>query len=201
LAGAPSPPLPDLVAAGLHGLEYLGFLVALGWLVIRRLARLSPRIGWAEPRPAVIAAGVAAGAVGLIATWPPRSILIGAVHLLSAGIWAGGILAMAMLRPPGGWDGSEGRLLIERFARVAVIAFGVTALTGVLQATDRIHDVSDLWTSAYGRVLSFKVAGVLAMGVLALGWRRGLPVAPLDAAVAVLVVAATAVLAAFPVRA
>ena len=141
------------------------------------------------------------GAIGLVATWPPRSVLIGAVHLLSAGIWAGGIFSLAMLRPPGGWNSAEGRLLIERFARVAVIAFGVTALTGVLQATDRIRDVSDLWTSAYGLVLSFKVAGVLVMGGLSLAWRRGLAVGRLDAAVGVLVVAATALLAAFPVRA
>jgi putative copper export protein len=115
-------------------------------------------------------------------------------------MWAGGILAMALLRPPGGWTGPEARPLIERFARVAVIAFGVTVLTGVLRATDRIHDFADLWTSTYGLLLLFKVAGVLAMALLSLAWRRGLPVARLDAAVTVVVVAATALLAAFPVR-
>jgi putative copper export protein len=197
----PSPPQRELVAAAFHWLEYLGLLVAIGSLVVRRLAHLRPRIEWAEPPAIAVPAGLGAGAIGLVATWPPQSILLGGVHLLSAGMWAGGVLAMAMLRPPGGWNGAEARLLIERFARVALIAFGVTVLTGVLRATDRLHDFADLWTTAYGIVLLLKAGGVLAMSLLSLGWRRGLPVARLDAAAAVLVVAATAVLAAFPVPA
>ena len=140
--------------------------------------------------------GATAGAVGLLAAGPPRSLLIGSVHLLSAGMWGGGILAIAFLRPPGGWRGVEGRLLIERFARVAVIAFAVTAFTGVIQATDRLRDVSDLWTTAYGLVLSSKVAWVAVMGALSLAWRRGLAVGRLDAAAVIVVVVATAVLAA-----
>lgn len=189
---------PDLVAAAFHLLEFLGLLVAVGSLVVRRLAALSPRIDWAQAPLAIPVAGAVAGVVGLVATGPPRSLLIGSVHLVSAGIWAGGILTMTFLRPPQGWGGADARLLLERFARVALIAFGVTALTGVIQATDRIHDVSDLWSTAYGLVLSFKVLGVAAMGALSLAWRRGLPLARLDAAAAVIVVGATALLAAFP---
>jgi len=75
----------------------------------------------------------------------------------------------------------------------------VTALTGVLRATDQLHEVADLWTTSYGAVLALKSAGVAVMLVLSLlAWRRGLPVARAEAGVAVLVVAATAVLAAFP---
>lgn len=165
---------------------------------MRRLATLEPRIDWARPPLVIPAAGAVAGVVGIVATGPPRSLLIGSVHLLAAGIWAGGILTMAFLRPPQGWRGADASLLVERFARVALIAFGVTALTGVIQATDRLHDVSDLWTTAYGLVLSFKVLGVAAMGALSLAWRRGLPVARLDAGAAIVVVGTTALLAAFP---
>jgi hypothetical protein len=51
-------------------------------------------------------------------------------------------------------------------------------------------------------VLALKSSGVAIMLVLSvLAWRRGLPVARLEAGLAVLVIAATAVLAAFPVRA
>jgi putative copper export protein len=166
--------------------------------VVRRLASLQPRIEWARIPPWIALAGAIAGAAGVVATGAPRSPLIGTVHFLSAGIWAGGVVVMAALRPPQGWRGVEGRMLIERFARVAVIAFTVTALTGVIQATDRLQDVSDLWTTPYGVVLTVKVAGVAVMGAVSLAWRRGLPVAHLDALVALLVVAATAVLAAFP---
>ena len=122
-----------------------------------------------------------------------------ALHVLSAGMWAGGILALATLQPPGGWRGAEARMLLDRFASVALIAFAVTALTGVLRATEQLHGLSDLWETSYGLVLTLKAVGVGIMVVLsALAWRRGVPVARVEAAVMVLVVAATAVLASFP---
>jgi len=85
-------------------------------------------------------------------------------------------------------------MLLQRFGRVAFIAFGVTALTGVLRASELLHDVTDLWTTTYGVVLALKLAGVLVMLALAPLWRRG----PAEAYTAVVVVAATALLAAFP---
>jgi len=93
-------------------------------------------------------------------------------------------------------------MLLERFGRIALIAFGITALTGLLRATEQLNAVSDLWTTTYGLVLSFKSMGVLVMLALsALAWRRGLPVAGVEAGVAVVVVGATALLAAFPLPA
>jgi putative copper resistance protein D len=114
-------------------------------------------------------------------------------------MWAGGIIALATLRPLGGWRGEEGRALLDRFSRVAPLAFAITALTGVLRATEELSAVTDLWTTPYGAVLSLKTVGVLVMLVLSwLAWRRGLPVARLEAAIALLVIAATALLAAYP---
>lgn len=122
-----------------------------------------------------------------------------ALHVLSAGMWAGGILALATLRPPDGWRGAQARTLLDRFSGVALIAFAVTALTGVLRATEQLHGLGDLWQTTYGAVLALKTVGVGIMLVLSsLAWRRGLPVARVEAALTVLVVAATAVLAAFP---
>ena len=121
-----------------------------------------------------------------------------ALHVLSGGMWAGGILALATLRPPGGWRGAEARALLDRFAGVALIAFAVTALTGVLRATEQLHGLADLWTTYYGIVLALKSVGVGAMLLLSLAWRRGLPVARFEAGVAALVVAATAIPASFP---
>jgi putative copper export protein len=150
--------------------------------------------------PAALAAALLPFAGHAAAVNPPGGAeLADALHVLSAGMWAGGILALATLQPPGGWRGVEARLLLDRFAGVALIAFAVTALTGVLRATDQLHEVADLWTTSYGAVLALKSAGVAVMLVLSLlAWRRGLPVARAEAGVAVLVVAATAVLAAFP---
>src|SRR5205807_8807535 len=106
------------------------------------------------------------------------------------------------LRPPDGWRGGEARTLLGRFGRVAFIAFGITALTGLLRATEQLNAVGDLWTTTYGLVLTFKSAGVLVMLALsALAWRRGLPVAGVEAGVAGGAVGAAALLAAFPLPA
>jgi copper transport protein len=128
--------------------------------------------------------------------------LADALHVLSAGMWAGGILALASLRPPDGWRSPQARMLLERFAGVALIAFAVTALTGVLRATEELATLSDLWTTSYGLVLTLKSLGVVVMLTLSsLAWRRGLPVARVEAGVATLVIALTALLAAFPLPA
>jgi len=124
-----------------------------------------------------------------------------ALHVLSAGMWAGGILALASLQPSDGWRSPEARMLLERFGRVALIAFGVTALTGLLRATEQLSDVSDLWTTTYGVVLMLKSAGVLAMLAASLAWRRGWPAGGAEAVLATAVVGATALLAAFPLPA
>jgi putative copper export protein len=123
------------------------------------------------------------------------------IHVLSAAMWGGGILALAGLRPPEGWRSQDARALVGRFERVAQVAFSVTALTGLLRATEQLQDVNDLWTTAYGEVLASKILGVLAMLAVSLAWRRGSPLARADAAVTIAVVGLTALLAAFPLPA
>jgi putative copper resistance protein D len=142
-----------------------------------------------------------AGHAAAVRPGPAGAEFADALHVLSAGMWAGGILALATLRPPDGWRGGEARTLLDRFAGVALIAFAVTALTGVLRAAEQLHGLGDLWQTSYGVVLSLKSVGVGIMLVLSsLAWRRGLPVARVEAALTVLVVAATAVMASFPTQ-
>jgi len=130
---------------------------------------------------------------------PVPAIIDEAIHVVSAGMWAGGIVVLAALHPPGGWRGEEGRELIERFGRVAILALAITALTGVLRATQELTAVSDLWATGYGAVLAAKSAGVLAMAAMsALTWRRGLPLARVEAALGLAVIGASGLLAAFP---
>jgi putative copper export protein len=151
--------------------------------------------------PVGFAAAIALGFGGhaVNAEQPVPAILIDALHVLSAGAWAGGILTLATLRPPAGWASGEGRAMLQRFGGVAAIAFAVTALTGVLRATETLGDVGMLWTTGYGLVLLAKTAGVVAMlAMSAVTWRRGVPLARAEAGLALAVLAATAVLAALP---
>jgi putative copper export protein len=88
---------------------------------------------------------------------------------------------------------------LRRFGGLALIAFAALAVTGLIQAAEQLRDVSDLWTSAYGVVLATKTAGVAAMlAMSAVTWRRGVPLARAEAAVALAVVATSALLVAFP---
>jgi len=185
----------------------LGAGGAVGWVQVVRVAAEGGALalcllGRPLVAPLVLFAAAALAFAGHAAQVTPAAgpMFADALHVLSAGAWAGGIMALATLQPPGGWSGPEGRTLLARFGRVAVIAFAVTAMTGVLNATSQLRDLSDLWTTSYGLVLSAKSAGVLFMLVLsALAWRRGFGAVRLEAAIAVLVVAATALLAAYPV--
>jgi putative copper export protein len=259
------PSAADLVIGVLRWVEYAGLIYVIGVFVVRRLAALSPQIGWARPpmerglavalvggfgvvvAQAIVAGHSLSGAMDFVtgdAGWrvarvaaeagafalcvmgrrfvapftlfaaaslafaghaaaqgqPAGPIFADAVHVLSAGVWAGGIMALATVRPPRGWSGEEARVLLARFGRVALIAFAITAMTGVLAAVSTLSDFSDLWTTPYGLVLSVKSAGVLVMVVLStLAWRRGLGLVRLEAGFAILVLAATAVLAMTPI--
>jgi len=139
-------------------------------------------------------AGHAAGAQPVV-----PAILVDELHVASAGIWAGGVLVLARLRPPEGWHSPQGQDLLTRFGRVAMVAFAFTALTGLLRATEEVTGFSDLWQTVYGVVLVAKSVGVLAMlAFAAVTWRRGVPLARSDALAALAVMAATGLLAAFP---
>ena len=129
------------------------------------------------------------------------SIIVAELHVVSAGMWAGGVVVLATLHPPDGWRSPQGQDLLTRFGRVAMVAFAFTALTGLIRAGEQLTGAADLWTTAYGAALLLKSAGVLAMLTLAaLTWRRGVPFARTDAVAALAVMTATGLLAAIPVH-
>lgn len=195
-AGAPA---PDGIAA------YLGSGPA-GWTRLGRVAAEVAAVVVALRRPRLAALPLGAALVALAASGhasavrpAPLGVAVTVLHLASAGLWAGGILALAVQRPPDGWRAREGRRLLARFSPVAVAAFAVTAATGVLQGTEELNGPGDLVATAYGQVLGLKALAVLAMVPLSvLAWRRLLPKPRLEAALALAVVAASALLAAFP---
>ena len=149
----------------------------------------------------LIVAFVALAASGHAAAVDPRWLGIGAdaLHLLSAGLWAGGVLALVTLRPPDGWRESQGRALLNRFTPVALVAFSVTVAAGVVRGFQELHTLAHLVRSSYGLVLSLKVLGVLVMAQLSwFAWKRIVGSFRAEAAVAILVVGLAGVLAAFP---
>jgi copper transport protein len=149
----------------------------------------------------VLLAVVALAAAGHAAAVRPRwwGISVDALHLAAAGLWAGGIVALAVVRPAGGWRQPQGRLLLDRFTPVAFVAFLVTVGAGVLRGTQELTGFAELFTTSYGAVLWFKVLAVAAMVPLSiLAWRRITGSPRLEALTALVVIGAAALLAAYP---
>src|SRR5207249_4742360 len=89
-----------------------GLLGAIGSLVVRRLGQMTPKIQWANPSLRIPLVAALAGVLGLVVSAPrsvlPRLDLAVVVHVLAAGMWAGGIMALASRRPPAGrWRASR----------------------------------------------------------------------------------------------
>jgi copper transport protein len=198
LLAAPAPSAGAIV-------EYLAGGVP-GLARVIRLAGEAVALGAVPFGPGVVAlplmtALVALAAAGHAAAVRPAWFGIGAdgLHLLAAGLWAGGILALATVRPPGGWRSSAARCLLDRFTPVALPAFVATVGFGVLRGIQELDGFGDLLSSSYGQVLDAKMLAVLAMLPLSLlAWRRRLARPRLEAAVAVVVIGAASLLAAYP---
>jgi copper transport protein len=136
-------------------------------------------------------------AAGVDPAW--YGIGLDAVHLFAAGLWAGGIAALAVVRPPGGWRSSDARVLLARFTPVALAAFAATVVAGGLEAIAQLGSIQALFDTAYGRVLLVKMALVAVMLPLsAMAWRLKRPHVRIEAALAAGVVAVAALLASFP---
>jgi copper transport protein len=128
-----------------------------------------------------------------------QGIAVNAAHLAAAGVWAGGIMALALLKVTGRWQGA-GQELLPRFSRVAPWAFLMSVALGVVQAAQLLGGLDQVLSTPYVLTLVVKALAVAAMIPLSLlGWRRIRVSVRAEAALAVAVVAAAAALAAYPV--
>ncbi|MFC6153024.1 cytochrome c oxidase assembly protein [Nocardioides yefusunii] len=91
------------------------------------------------------------------------------LHVVAAVVWTSGIAALwALLVLP---ETERGRAT-RRFSALAGWCFGVTAVTGAINAWVRLGEFSDLFTSGYGRAALLKLVILVGLGVLAARLRR-----------------------------
>lgn len=197
LVAAPTPSLSAVWSYLGTGLPGLARLVRLGLEALALVAAIGGTAWlWIFVAAALVALAAAGHAAAIQPAW--WGITVDAVHLLAAGLWVGGILALATLRPPGGWGSTSGHSLLSRFSPVAAGAFAVTVGFGAVQAFLELGGIQPLVRTSYGSALLVKVALVGAMVPLSLrAWRRR-PLPRTEALVAVLVIGAAALLAAYP---
>jgi cytochrome c oxidase assembly factor CtaG/putative copper export protein len=87
-----------------------------------------------------------------------------AVHLVSAVVWFGGLLALAMLRP---LLGTALAVSVQRYSTLAGWCFAAVAVSGVANAWIRVGSIGNL-TSGYGALVILKVVSLATLGVA--GW-------------------------------
>lgn len=101
------------------------------------------------------------------------ALALAVVHVLAAGAWAGGVLALAVLAlprrapaaggPPHALAAADGARALLPLAGIAVLALAATGIAAALREVDR--DVF-LWHTSYGRVVVAKSALLLGLGAL-----------------------------------
>lgn len=137
---------------------------------------------WRIAAVAVVALALATALSGHAAAsghWTVAAVFSDTVHVLAAGGWLGALLlvvvaglpATSTLEPAG--RGRAVRGMVEAFSPMALTFAGALAVTGVIAAVLRLGAWSALTGSNYGRVLLFKLGGVvLVLLVGAYNWRR-----------------------------
>ncbi len=104
---------------------------------------------------------------------PVAHVLAGAVHLLAAGVWLGGVAALALtLWPTAGTSRRDAAVLARAvrtpFGALAGGALLVAVLTGLIAAGTQVASVDALLTTNYGESLLAKSALMAAAGLFGL---------------------------------
>lgn len=135
-------------------------LVYLSWLLDR------PRLlGPALVVALVFASGLSlSGHSALAANASWLSQLADWVHLVAGSLWAGGLLALALAVWPAARDLRRHAFL--GFSRLAVWLVAAIVLAGTYLGVLRLPELSDLWSTSYGRTLLLKL-GIVSV---ALAW-------------------------------
>ena len=138
-------------------LALYGGLAALAW---RLPAITTGYRRWLTPAGIVGLAVAIAGAGHGAASGRPLALGIDALHALTAGIWVGGLVALAVLGrdvPP---------LALRRFSTLAMGSVVVLVATGTLNSLEQIKDPLDLLLTRYGLFLLLKL-GLVASALAA----------------------------------
>ncbi|GBE65100.1 ABC transporter permease [Mycobacterium sp. MFM001] len=88
------------------------------------------------------------------------------IHLVAAGLWAGGLLVLLVHAIRGG---EHTDLAARRFSTLALWCFAAMALSGVVNALVRVVP-ADLLSTGYGRLVIAKAVALCLLGLV--GWRQ-----------------------------
>jgi copper transport protein len=122
--------------------------------------------------------GHAAGAAGLTL----GQVALRSAHLLSMGVWVGGVIALVVgllaIRRGGRRPEGAVRTLVLGFGPYAAVGIAALGVTGLLLSGSQVASVTALVSTPYGLVLIAKVAATAAVAAVAFrhalfSWRSG----------------------------
>jgi putative copper resistance protein D len=163
-----------------------GLLVLLGAFLALR-AEIRDRADWRAARGQVVLLGglalaLVAGASHAVAVEPGTGAALAAdvAHLVAAGVWVGGLPALALLlwlagRPAGADARPYAVLAARRFSLTALALVTVLVASGIWSAWLQVGSVAGLIGTRHGRLLCVKLVVFVAMLGLAFFNRRLLP--------------------------
>ena len=133
-------------------LALYGILGVLAWRLPRILTGLA---SWLVPA-GVAATAVTIAAAGHGAASGPIGLGIDALHALTAGLWVGGLIALAALG-----RSIEPRAL-QQFSTLAMVSVLTLIVTGTLNSLRHLTSLEELWQTRYGLTLMIKLTLVAA---------------------------------------
>jgi copper transport protein len=125
----------------------------------------------------VVLGGIASQGHASVTELPRLQITVQAAHIVAVSVWIVGLamVAIIMLRLPRVAQRAGPELaarVLRRFSGVALVMVAIAVATGVVRSLGELSDPAELWQTAYGLSILYKVALLVPIGAIALYNRR-----------------------------
>jgi copper transport protein len=144
-------------------------LLMLTALIWRLYALRERAIRWLAAFLVVVAAAAIAAAGHGDASGSPLDLGIVSLHVLTAGIWVGGLVVLVVL------GRTVERRAVRQFSVLAMTSVIILVATGILNSVRNLHSVDQLFLTRYGLLLVGKitlVAATLGAAAVSRAWVR-----------------------------
>lgn len=154
----------------------LGISLSINLAIALGLSMLIPAIRGLTATAIMAALGLGAliplALIGHAAGTANHSMAVNSIglHLVAVVIWVGGLIALFVIR---GENVEQAADHAKRYSSLALVSFLLVVVSGIGSAAIRITKIDDFF-SAYGLLLSIKVAALALLGVLGALYRRRL---------------------------
>ncbi len=163
-----------VVQEGIQGFPNVrGYLICAGIAVlIALLSRVILRPGWAAVLMIAAITGLLPQALsGHASGSADHDVAVDTMifHLVGISLWIGGLLAfLGLVRQ------NVGNLpvIARRYSSLALVAFIAVGISGIANAWIRLTYISDLWSTAYGRLVVLKAVALITLGLIGYAHRR-----------------------------